>query len=62
LAACSEERGEDSRPIAFKGGNGARLTFDWQSIARCRVVFGLQIRAAMDAIGLADRLLELQGL
>jgi hypothetical protein len=25
LAACSEERGEDPRPIAFKGGIGARL-------------------------------------
>ena len=56
----AEERGEDPRPIAFKGGNGARLTFDWQSITRCRVVFGTQIRAAMDAIGLADRLQELR--
>jgi hypothetical protein len=58
----AEERGEDPRPIAFKGGNGARLTLDWQSIRRCRVVFGLQIRTAMDAIGLADRLQELRRL
>jgi DNA-directed RNA polymerase specialized sigma subunit len=26
----AEERGEDPNPIAFKGGNGPRLAFDWR--------------------------------
>lgn len=60
------ERGEDPRPIAFKGGNAGRLIFDWQWTVggwhalyhRFRVVFGMQTYAAMNAVGLADRLQE----
>jgi hypothetical protein len=55
----AEERGENPEPINFKG-NGPRLIFDWQSIDRRRVVFGLQIRSAINALGLANRLQELR--
>jgi hypothetical protein len=49
-----------------EGGNAARLIFDWQwtvgglheLYARFRVVFGMQTHAAMNALGLADRLQE----
>ena len=61
-ARLAEERGEDPRPVTFKGGNGPRLRFDWQSVNRCRAVFGMQARAAMDAIGLANRLQEIREL
>jgi hypothetical protein len=60
-ARLAEERGEDPKPVTFKGGgNGPRLRFDWQSVSRCRAVFGMQARAAMDAIGLAHRLQEIR--
>ena len=61
-ARLAEERGEDPRPVTFKGANGPRLRFDWQSVSRCRAVFGMQARAAMDAIGLANRLQEIREL
>ena len=60
-ARLAEERGEDPKPVTFKGGgNGPRLRFDWQSVSRCRAVFVMQARAAMDAIGLANRLQEIR--
>jgi hypothetical protein len=60
------ERGGDPRPITFRGGNAARLVFDWQWTVggwhalydRFRVVFGMQAHAAMNALGLAYRLQE----
>ena len=58
----AEERGEDPKPVTFKGGNGPRLRFDWQSIGRRRVVFGMQIRSVVDALGLANRLQELRAM
>lgn len=60
-ARAAEERGGDPRPIDFRGGNGARLRFDWQwaigeLAKRFRVVFGLQAGAGTNATELADRL------
>ena len=57
----ADERGGDPRTIAFRGGNGARLRFDWQwsvgdLVKRFRVVFGLQAGAGTNARELADRL------
>ena len=56
----AEERGEDPQPIAFGGGNGARLTFDWQSLTGAASYSVMQIRSVVDAIGLANRLQELR--
>jgi hypothetical protein len=58
-----EERGEQPRPIVFKGGNAARMIFDWQwtfgaLVERFRTVFGFQAHG--DATGLADRVQELR--
>ena len=60
-ARAADERGGDPRPIAFRGGNGARLRFDWQwsvgdLVKRFRVVFGLQAGGGTNARELADRL------
>ena len=57
----ADERGGDPEPIHFRGGNGARLRFDWQwsvgdLVKRFRVVFGLQAGAGTNARELADRL------